>query len=167
MRWMTFCLVLLAATAAMAKDFTVGTVDFQRIFNTYPGTVKAQKKLDDLIKVKQDDLTDSQKIVVSLQRELKNSMTLSPGEKKKKEKEIKAREQSLMDEKNQVEKELAGRKREMMRELVTEVNDVISNAAIKAGVDMVVDGTSVHYLKSGTDLTADILKSFSKTDSSN
>jgi len=68
MRLMILGLVLMAATAAMAKDFTIATIDFQQVFNTYPGTVKAQKKLTDLIQEKQDDLNDSQKVVVALQK---------------------------------------------------------------------------------------------------
>src|ERR1700679_2905914 len=72
MRLMILGLVLMATTAAMAKDFTIATIDFQQVFNTYPGTVKAQKKLTDLIQEKQDDLNGSQKVVIALQKELKH-----------------------------------------------------------------------------------------------
>jgi len=161
MRFMTFCLVLLAATAAMAKDFTVATIDFQTIFNSYPGTAKAQKKLTDLIQAKQDDLNDQQKVVAVLQKELKDT-TLSPAEKKKKEKEIKKKQQALLDEKNVMQGELEKRKQEMMRELATEVNDIIGNVAIKDNVDMVVERNTVHYMKTPIDLTAEIVKGFSK-----
>jgi outer membrane protein len=163
MRLMILGLVLMAATAAMAKDFTIATIDFQQVFNTYPGTVKAQKKLTDLIQEKQDDLNDSQKVVVALQKELKHpAAPLSPADKKLKEKEIKTKEQKLVDEKNVLQDEIATRKQEMMRELITEVNDIISNAAIKDNMDMVVERNSVHYMKNPNDLTAEILAGFSK-----
>jgi len=80
-----------------------------------------------------------------------------------KEKEIKTKEQKLLDEKNVLQDEIATRKQEMMRELITEVNDIISNAAIKDNVDMVVERNSVHYMKTPNDLTAEILAGFSKT----
>src|SRR5665213_256413 len=161
MRFMILGLFLLVSTAAMAKDFTIATVNFDRVFNTYPGTVKAQKKLSDLIQEKQGSLNDEQKIVADLDKELKDS-TLSPAEKKKKEKEIEKKQQALLDEKNDMQGELEKRKQEMMRELVAEVNDIISNTAIKENVDMVVDKNSVHYMKNANDLTDEILKGFTK-----
>jgi Skp family chaperone for outer membrane proteins len=161
MRLMILGLFLMASTAAMAKDLTIATVDFQRVFNTYPGTVTAQKKLGDLIQEKQNSLNDEEKVVADLQTELKNS-TSSPAEKKKKEKEIKKKAQALLDEKNDMQNDLDKRKQEMMRELVAAVNDIISNAAIKDNVDMVVDRNSVHYMKNSNDLTDEILKGFTK-----
>jgi Skp family chaperone for outer membrane proteins len=166
MRFIILGLVLLASTAAMAKDFTVAIIDFQTVFNAYPGTAKAQKKLTDLIQSKQDDLNEQQKVVANLQKELK-AATLSPADKKKKEKEIKKEQQSLVDEKNVMQGELEKRKQEMMHELATEVNDIIGNAAIKDNVDMVVDRNSVHYMKTPIDLTAEIVKSFPKTAAGN
>jgi len=164
MRLILLGLVLMVTTAAMAKDFTIATVDFQRVFNTYPGTVKAQKKLDALIKEKQDDLNVSQKAVLDLQKALKHpAAALTAADKKTKEKEIKTKEQKLMDEKNVLQNEIAKRKDEMMRELVTEVNAIISNAAIKDNVDMVVERNTVHYVKNPNDLTDEILSGFSKT----
>jgi Skp family chaperone for outer membrane proteins len=166
MRFIVLGLVLMAASAAMAKDFMVATIDFQTIFNSYPGTVKAQKRLTDLIQAKQDDLNDQQKVVAVLQKEAKDT-TLSPAEKKKKEKEIRKKQQALLDEKNVMQGELEKRKQEMMRELATEVNDIIANTAIKDNVDMVVERNSVHYMKTPIDLTAEVVKSFSKTNSGN
>jgi Skp family chaperone for outer membrane proteins len=163
MRLMLLGLVWLSASAVMAKDFTIATIDFQKVFNTYPGTVKAQKKLDALIKDKQSELNVEQKAVLKLQKELKDS-TLTAADKKAKEKDVKKKEQALLDEKNVMENEVGGRKQEMMRELVTEVNDLISNTAIKDNVDMVVERNSVHYMKTPDDLTAEILNGFSKTE---
>jgi Skp family chaperone for outer membrane proteins len=166
MRLMLLGLVLLATTAAMAKDFTAATVNFEDVFNAYPGTVKAQKKLDDLIKEKQGDLNDAQQVIVVLRKELKDP-TLLPEDKKRKEREIKTKQKALIDEKNLMQGEIVNRKKQMMRELVTEVDDIISNTAIKDNVDMVVERNTVHYMKTPKDLTDEIVAGFPKTAATN
>jgi Skp family chaperone for outer membrane proteins len=163
MRLMTLILVLFAATAAMAKDFTAAVVDFPRLFNAYPGTISAEKKLNELIQIKQDDLSDSLKILNAYEKQITDSkVVLTPADKKTKEKELKTRKKQFQDEKSLMQTELTKRKQEMTQELVVQVRDIIADTAEKDGVDIVLDSKNVIFIKNEKDLTKEILNRFTK-----
>lgn len=167
MRFLTLLCCFFVASVSMAKDFKVGTVDLAKLFKEYPATKSADKKLKALKEKKLQEFTDAQDELQDLQKELKNSSSvLSTKQRKQKEKEFNSKLQALQSQQNQIQMELANKEQEMTNKLLDEIKAIVATVAKNAGVDLVLDSDKAVYVKDPTDLTADVLKSFPKSDSS-
>jgi len=160
MRFITLLCFLFATSAAMAKDFTVATVDLQKLFKAYPGTAKAQKKFDALAKDKKAELSSSETILTKLQKELKDSDDLTEKQKTAKQKQFQDEAQTYQDLKTHLQNELSTKQQEMTQTVLDEIKVIVNKVAAKDGVDMVVQSSDVVYMKTDMDLTDEVLKSF-------
>jgi outer membrane protein len=160
MRFLTLLFCFLAASSVMAKDFTIGVVDLQKLFKEYPGTATAQKKFNTFADAKKQDLLDAQKVLQDLQKEL-SSGKLSDKVKKEKQDEFQQQYQDLEDQKNHAQTEIANREQEMTQTLLGQIKDIVAKVADSEGVDLVLDSNNVVDVKVSVDLTADVLKKFS------
>jgi len=157
------CCLLMASTA-MAKDFTMATVDMQKLFKAYPETAGAQKKLDNLTLQRKKDLADSEKSLKKLQDELSKD-TLTSEQKSAKEKAFQDEAQNFQDEKTTIENELVEKQQEMIQEIVGKIKAVVATVAEKDGYDLVLDENDTVTANNSVDITDEVLKSFSSATS--
>ncbi|HXL72810.1 MAG TPA: OmpH family outer membrane protein [bacterium] len=162
MRYLTLLFCFLAASTAMAKDFTIATVDMQKLFKAYPGTPPAQKKFQAFTDLRKKDLMDSEKILESLKEELTgpHADSLTTEQKEEKGKEYQDESQNLQDEQTHVQNELAEKEQEMTQALVGKIREIVATIAQKEGVDLVLDSNDTVDVKSGVDLTDEVLAAF-------
>jgi outer membrane protein len=163
MRFITLMCCFLIASVVSAKDFRIATVDMQKLFNSYPGTEKAKKKLGDLEEKKKEDLADSKQELIDLQKELsEGGSILSEKQRLKKEKEYNDKLGAYNQATEQVQKELMADESEMTQDIVDQITKIVSDVAKDKGVDLVLDSDKTVYVKEPTDLTSDILDQYKK-----
>jgi Skp family chaperone for outer membrane proteins len=167
MRFFTLICCFFVASVVMARDFTVGIVDLQQLFKEYPGTKKAQKKFNAMADKKKQDLTDAAEELRDLEKQLKDSgSVLSKKEMKQKQDEYTTKARAFQDQENQIQTDLAGKEQEMTAALLGEIKEVVAKLAKKDGIDLVLDSEKTVYAKDATDLTAEVLKTYKDSDSS-
>jgi Skp family chaperone for outer membrane proteins len=98
-----------------------------------------------------------------LQKELNGPKgSLSPKARRLKEKEFAKETQDFQDAKNHAQDELEARNREMTRMLMEQIKEIVAETAKKEGMDLVLDSNGSVATQSGTDLTGEVLRAFSK-----
>jgi len=161
MRRIAFLCCLLAVSLAEAKDFKIATVDLTKLFTEYPGTKKAQEKFQTLAKKKQDDLVDMEKEIRDLDSDLKKSASvLTKKQRKDKEYLFQRKYEDYQGKKNEIMSELKVKEGEMTQEILSQVKAIVATLAKAKGFDLVLDGEKAVYVREGTDLTPEVLKSY-------
>ena len=163
MRFITFLCCFLVVSMASARDFKVAVVDMQKLFNNYPGTDKAKKKLGDLEEKKKEDLADSEQELKDLQKDLSDTSLLSEKQKLKKGKLYGDKLQAYKQATEEVQKELMAAESEMTQTIVDQINKIVGIVAQGQGVDLVLDSSKTVFVKDSTDLTKEVLDQFKKT----
>lgn len=159
MRYLILLLCFMVSSAVMAGDFTMATVDMQKLFKAYPGTPVAQKKFDAYTQKQKAELEDSQKILVKLQNELQ-ATTLSDSDKQDKLKAFQDESQNFQDEKTRITNDLTEKEQEMTQAIVGKIKDIVATVAQKDKVDLVLDDADTVNVKSALDLTDEVLAAF-------
>jgi outer membrane protein len=145
----------------------VGTVDLQQLFKEYPGTKAAEKKFNTMADKKKQDLTDAAEDLRDLEKELKDSSSVfSKKEMKAKQQEYATKAKAFQDQESQIQNELANKNQEMTQSLLTQIKAIVAKVAKNKGIDLVLDEDKTVYAKDATDLTADVLKNYKNSDSS-
>jgi outer membrane protein len=161
MRWITFLCCLLAVSLAQAKDLKIATVDLQKLFTEYPGTKKAQDKFNALAKKKVDDLGDQKKEIQDLNDDLqKSSSILTKKQRKDKQYILQRKMEDYQAKQGEISNELKAKEGEMTQEILTQVKAIVAGVAKAKGFDLVLDGEKAVYVREGTDLTPEVLKSY-------
>ena len=167
MRFFTLLCCFFVASVVMARDFTVGTVDLQKLFKEYPGTKKAQKKFNAMADKKKQDLTDAAEELRDLEKQLKDSgSVLSKKEMKQKQDEYTTKARAFQEQENQIQTDLAGKEQDMTQALLVDIKAIVAKAATKNGIDLVLDADKTVYAKNATDLTDEVMKNYKDSDSS-
>jgi outer membrane protein len=159
MRYLILLFCLMVSSSVMAGDFTIATVDMQKLFKGYPGTPIAQKKFDAYTDKQKAELADSEKILEKLQKELQGT-TLSDSEKQDKLKAFQDETQNFQDEKTRITNDLTEKEQEMTQTIVAKIKDIVSTIAQKDKVDLVLDANDTVDAKTAVDLTDEVLAAF-------
>jgi Skp family chaperone for outer membrane proteins len=135
----------------------------QKLFNSFPGTDKAKKKLGDLEEKKKEDLADSKQELIDLQKELGGDSSLfTEKQKLKKEKEYNDKLAAYNQATEEVQKELMAEESEMTQNIVDQIKAIVADTAKDKGIDLVLDSDKTVYAKDPVDLTSDVLDSYKK-----
>ncbi|HEY5038841.1 MAG TPA: OmpH family outer membrane protein [bacterium] len=165
MRFIALLLCFFISSSVWAKDMKIGTVDLQKLFKEYPGTVKAQKKFSAMAERKKKDLLESESDLKDLEKEIKSSSSvLSEKQKKQKADVYKKKAQDLYLAEQQVQNDLQVKEAEMTQTILDEIKGVVATVAKDKGADLVLDSEKTVYVKDGVDLTDAVLKSYKKSD---
>jgi outer membrane protein len=163
MRFITLLCCFLFASVVSAKDFRLATVDMQKLFNSFPGTEKAKKKLEDLEEKKKEDLADSKQELIDLQKELGGDSSLfTEKQRMKKEKEYNDKLSAYNQQTEQIQKELMAEESEMTQNIVDQIKKIVADVAADKGIDLVLDSDKTVYAKDPVDLTSDITDRYKK-----
>jgi Skp family chaperone for outer membrane proteins len=167
MRYLMLLFCFLASSAVMAKDFTTATVDMQKLFKAYPGTLPAQNKFDDLTKSRKKELLDSEKILEKMKEDLTgpNAASFTTAERDAKGKEYDDERQNLEDMQSRIQNELAEKEQEMTQVIVEKIKAIVATVAKKHELNLVMDTRDTLSVAGGLDLTDEVLASFKNLDS--
>jgi len=159
MRRAFYVLVALGFACALcvtsfAKDMRVGYVDVFKVFQDYKKTQDYEKELD-------AKKTRQEARLKSKEEEIKNMQNgidaLKDDQKEKARDKMNQAAVALDSEVRQVGNDLQKERESKMKELVDDVNKIVSEYAQKKGFDLVMNKTAVLYGDSSMDVTADIL----------
>ncbi|HJT25368.1 MAG TPA: OmpH family outer membrane protein [bacterium] len=165
MRWIAMLCCFMLASVVSANDLKIGTVDMQKLFNSYPGTQKAKDKLVAWEKKKQEELAPEKQELEDLQNDLTSSSSVySAKEKALKKKQFGDKYAAYQQEAQQFEKEEVAKEAEMTQSIVGDIKDIVGSVAKDKGIDLVLDQDKTIYAKNAVDLTAEVSQHFKSAD---
>lgn len=155
--------VSLPASQALASDqLKVGYVNTQRIFRDAPAAVKAAKKIEQEFSKRDQDLQRIAKQLQSLQENLeKNSLTLSEGERRNKEKELNELSRDFQRKQREFREDLNLRQNEENAAIIEKANRAIKQLAESEKFDLILQ--DVVWVSPRLDVTDKVIKSLSES----
>jgi len=147
--------LLLIASLSYAADFAC--IDSQKIITQSKYVAKAQEEFRALMDKYQKELTERQKKIEQLRKELQQGV-LSESAKKKKEQEIQKLEREMRELQLEAQENLNKKKDELEEKLFTRVQTIVSDIAKKRNLKAVVDCGTMIYYSPEVDITSEVLK---------
>ena len=143
-------------------EVKIGFVEVQKILKNAPQTVKANKKLEKEFTKRTARL---KKVVKSIKDKesafRKNSMTMSEGERAKKQKEIQSLKIDAQRTEREVREDIDIRRREEIAKVQAQVNIAVEKVAKDQGYDLVLY-QGVAYAGKKVDITSIVIKALGK-----
>ena len=143
-------------------EVKIGFVEVQKILKNAPQTVKANKKLEKEFTKRTARL---KKVVKSIKDKesafRKNSMTMSEGERAKKQKEIQSLKIDAQRTEREVREDIDIRRREEIAKVQAQVNIAVEKVAKDQGYDLVLY-QGVAYAGKKVDITSVVIKALGK-----
>jgi outer membrane protein len=159
MRRAFYVLVALGFACALcvtsfAKEMKVGYVDVFKVFQDYKKTQDYEKDLDSKKNREEARLKDKETNIKKMQEGLD---VLKDDQKEKARDKINQDALALDKELREVSANLQKERETRMKELVTDVDNIVGEYAKKNGFDLIMNKTAVLYGAQAMDVTADIL----------
>lgn len=146
-----------------AAPGAIAVVNVQQVFQQSPKIAELNKKLQNQFKTRQEKLVAAQK---SLQDELdkfkKESPTMSQKNKDSLQKKIVDDQSSLAKEASAFQQDLSKEQGKVMKNVLAQLNEIISGLAKTNGYSMVLDSQAVIYANDTADITKQVSKEFDK-----
>ena len=143
-------------------EVKIGFVEVQKILKNAPQTVEANKKLEKEFTKRTARL---KKVVKSIKDKesafRKNSMTMSEGERAKKQKEIQSLKIDAQRTEREVREDIDIRRREEIAKVQAQVNIAVEKVAKEQGYDLVLY-QGVAYAGKKVDITSTVIKALGK-----
>jgi outer membrane protein len=143
-------------------EVKIGFVEVQKILKNAPQTVEANKKLEKEFTKRTARL---KKVVKSIKNKesafRKNSMTMSEGERAKKQKEIQSLKIDAQRTEREVREDIDIRRREEIAKVQAQVNIAVEKVAKDQGYDLVLY-QGVAYAGKKVDITSIVIKALGK-----
>ena len=143
-------------------EVKIGFVEVQKILKNAPQTVEANKKLEKEFTKRTARL---KKVVKSIKDKesafRKNSMTMSEGERAKKQKEIQSLKIDAQRTEREVREDIDIRRREEIAKVQAQVNIAVEKVAKDQGYDLVLY-QGVAYAGKKVDITSIVIKALGK-----
>ncbi len=163
-------ILLIGTSSVFAADATttqnqpaIAVVNVQQVFQESPKISDLNKKLQNQFKSRQDELVAQQK---TLQDEMdkykKESPTMSDKDKDKLQKKIVDDQSNLAKKASTFQQDLAKEQGKVMKNVLAQLNDIISSIAKKNGYTLVLDSQAVIYANDSTNITKQVSKEFDK-----
>ncbi len=159
-------MLLMGGTQGYAADTAspapaIAVVNVQQLFQKSPKIADLNKQLQNKFKPRQDKLIAAQK---SLQEEVdkykKESATMSDSDKKAIEKKISDDQSSLSKDATAFQDDLRKEQNKIMKNVLAQLNQIISSLAKKNNYQEVLDAQAVIYAVEGADITSQVTKEF-------
>tara|TARA_B100000767_G_C19751293_1_gene530921 strand:- start:1101 stop:1598 length:498 start_codon:yes stop_codon:yes gene_type:complete len=154
-------LVILNINFAYA-EVKIGFVEVQKILKNAPQTVAANKKLEKEFTKRTAKLKKVVKTIKDKESAFrKNSMTMSEGERSKKQKEIQSLKIDAQRTEREVREDIDLRRREEIAKVQKQVNVAVEKVAKEQGYDLVLY-QGVAYAGKKVDITSIVIKALGK-----
>ena len=167
--FVTAILLMGASQLGMAADkvtdssLKVAVVNVQQVLQQSPKVVQLTKKLENEFKPRQQKINDQQKALeAQLESFKKESLTMSQKDKDATQKKISDERANLLKQVVAYQQDLSKEQNKIMRDILSNLNSVVSNLAKKDNFNLVLDSQAVIYSSNGTDLTKDVASQFNK-----
>jgi outer membrane protein len=159
--------LVMFGTQAFAADAptqqSIAVVNVQQIFQQSPKIAELNKKLQSQFKPRQEKLIGAQK---TLQDELdkfkREAPTMSQKDKDAMQKKIVDDQSSLAKDATNFQQDLNKEQNSMMKNVLAQLNSIISGIAKKSSYTLVLDSQAVIYANDSADITKQVSKEFDK-----
>ena len=152
-----------AADKSSSNQPVIAIVNVQQIFQQSPKITDLNKKLQSEFKGRQEKLIAAQK---SLQDEMdkfkKDSSTMSQKEKDNLQKKITDDQTELSKDASAFQQDLSKEQNKIMKNVLAQLNGIISTIAKKNNYSLVLDAQAVVYANDGADITKQVTTEFNK-----
>ncbi len=150
-----FIFGLLLTVPAHAKDLKIAYVELGGVFNNYQKT----KEYDATLQKESQDAQKQMDAMITKIRDAQGKLALlKEDEKQKLQADIDKQKNDLLDFRNQKRAELAKKFEDMRKEILLEIEKVVSNIAKKDGYTYILNDTVLLYGDKGLDITDQVLK---------
>lgn len=150
---LTFTIV--GDTCAQTAGGKIGYVDLSRLFDDYHKT----KEYDTILEAKHKDYEQESKAKIEKIREAQGKLALLTEDKKAAlEKEIEAMKSELLEFDRQKKTDITKERNEKIREILLEIEKVVSGFAEKANYAIILNDRVLIYGDPSSNVTEDILK---------
>tara|TARA_B110000971_G_scaffold193408_1_gene206310 strand:- start:1025 stop:1522 length:498 start_codon:yes stop_codon:yes gene_type:complete len=154
-------LVILNTNFAYA-EVKIGFVEVQKILKDAPQTMAANKKLEKEFTKRTAKLKKAVKEIKDKESAFrKNSMTMSEGERSKKQREIQSLKIDAQRTEREVREDIDLRRREEIAKVQAQVNIAVEKVAKEQGYDLVLY-QGVAYAGKKVDITSTVIKALGK-----
>lgn len=153
--------ILFLSTGAWANNPKIGFVNTERIFKDSQPAVRAQNKLEKEFQSREQEIQKMMKQFRDLQTHMdKESMTMSEGERTKKQKELSNLSRDLQHAQREFREDVNQRRNEELAAVHERARKVILDIAEKERFDLVVENAI--YAGPKVDITDRVLKLLEK-----
>ncbi|OIO37106.1 MAG: hypothetical protein AUJ75_04810 [Candidatus Omnitrophica bacterium CG1_02_49_10] len=149
-----FLFVFLISGVALAEGLKVGYIDVPKIFDEYKKIQDFDKKLE---KVQEDKQTDRDKIVNEIRKMRDELELLAEAARAKKQGTIDEKLKNLQDFDKDVRNGLKSQRDDMMREILKELDDTVTEYGKKNGYDLIFNDRVLIYKAEKYDLTGEVI----------
>lgn len=163
------CLILLfQANESCAQEGKIGYIDSMKLRTEFKEFTDAQTKFDQDVKTWQDELTQMEHVIDSLQDDLdKTSLMLSDVKKKEKEDNLEAKKMDYQRATNDVfgpGGKAERRNAELTKPILDKINQVLEKIATEENYMLIFDSVNgnIAYAKKSLDLTDRVLEELKK-----
>jgi outer membrane protein len=156
---------MLWVSGIYAADFTLGTVNAQKVIDTVAEGKRANDQVKKLEEDKQKILRENKaKYDKAYEDYTKQSSVIKEDERIKKEEELQGQMMALQQQSMSFGKELQDKYMELLAPINEKIKDVAAEVAKKNSIDLVLgqDAGIIYYAANNIDLTDDIIKAYDK-----
>ena len=142
-------------TAALAKDLKMAYVDLSRLFDNYEKT----KEYDAVLQKESEGYQKEREAMINKVRDAQSKLALlKEDQKQKMQVDIDKQKGELIEYDKKKREELAKKRDEKVREILLEIEKVVSELAQKEGYDFILNDRVLIYGDQSQNLTDRVLK---------
>ena len=142
-------------TAALAKDLKMAYVDLSRLFDNYEKT----KEYDAVLQKESEGYQKEREAMINKVRDAQSKLALlKEDQKQKMQVDIDKQKGELIEYDKKKREELAKKRDEKVREILLEIEKVVSELAKKEGYDFILNDRVLIYGDQSQNLTDRVLK---------
>lgn len=150
-----FCVFTVSSAHAKPFDGKIGIVDLSRVFNEY----KKTKEYDAVLEKESTAFQEERNKMIEKVRDAQSKLALlKEDEKKKMEEDIDKQKQALLDFSRAKGTDLTKKRDEKVREILLEIEKVVSDYAKKEGFTLVLNDRVLIYGDQQLNITDTVIK---------
>ncbi len=147
-------LFLLLAAGTAAAELKIAVLDTQRALLESEEAQQLLKRAQEELQSEENEVKSLGEEIVALQEQLqKDAEVLSPGEQRKRQKEIEDKQIDYQFLVNKLQKEVNDRRQELLQQMVPKIDAVLKDLIELEGYDLIMERSSLRYANSKHDIT--------------
>jgi len=147
-------LFLLLAAGGAAAELKIAVLDTQRALLESEEAQQLLKRAQDELQEEENEVKTLGEQIVALQEQLqKDAEVLSPGEQRKRQKEVEDKQIDYQFLVNKLQKEVNDRRQELLQQMVPKIDAVLKDLIELEGYDLIMERNSLRYANSKHDIT--------------
>lgn len=145
---------LLLAAGSAAAEMKIAVLDTQRALVESQEAQQLLKRAQEELQSEENEVKALGEEIVALQEQLqKDAEVLSPGEQRKRQKELEDKQLDYQFLVNKLQKEVNDRRQELLQQMVPKIDAVLKDLIELEGYDLIMERSSLRYANSKHDIT--------------